>query len=306
MRFDKLNGILAEVAKLYPNIDIANFLSQELDLTIDKAEILAARIEKKFRQQNKPQNTVKMLLEKNDTATSLDEAVYLVEYLSENEFAYFVRWLLEELEYEVSPEKYVADFGADLLAAKDGEKFVFLARRYPKMFKIANTIILMAQEAKYVYDCERIVVLTTTFFTPQTVAEVQRLNIALWDADILACKIAEVKNKVCKKEKMQFPQYARSLLQSLQQLVETKLFIIEPRAGEKYDLFVPWIKYPLLTYQINSGDVTRCVYRIKYNHPVAEREGETLICIDRSGNRLGPNDEQAYTAILLYLNHFME
>lgn len=244
-------------------------------------------------------------MERHANPTSEKEA-YLVECLSRDEFSHFVRWILEELNFEVFPEKHMADFGVDFLAAKDREKFVFLARQYPKTFKVTDTITLVAQEAKKIYGCDKVVILTTTFFTSQAVTEAKKLDIELWDADILAEKIAEIRKKTDIKEQTQFPQYQGSLFQSLQRLVETKLFIIESRVGEKYDLFVPWIKYPLLTYQTNSNNVTRCVYRIKYNNPVTEFEGENLIYSDRAGNRIGPNDEQAYTAILQYLKQFME
>ncbi len=306
MRFVKFNGILAEIYELYPNIDLVDFLFQRLKLPIDKAEVLAARIEKELRQHNESkQYIVKNLLERHANPTSEKEA-YLVECLSRDEFSHFVRWILEELNFEVFPEKHMADFGVDFLAAKDREKFVFLARQYPKTFKVTDTITLVAQEAKKIYGCDKVVILTTTFFTSQAVTEAKKLDIELWDADILAEKIAEIRKKTDIKEQTQFPQYQGSLFQSLQRLVETKLFIIESRVGEKYDLFVPWIKYPLLTYQTNSNNVTRCVYRIKYNNPVTEFEGENLIYSDRAGNRIGPNDEQAYTAILQYLKQFME
>ena len=70
---------------------------------------------------------------------------------------------------------------------------------------------------------------------------------------------------------------------------------------------LPGIKFPLLTFQAKGDEVVRCVFRIKYNEPVGEFEGETLVGIDRSSNdRFGPDDIDAYAAIIKYLEQFVE
>ena len=214
--------------------------------------------------------------------------------------------LLEELEFEVLQERNVTDFGVDFIAIKNGEKIVILARKYPSKYNITDSITMIAQKAKQMYECNRVIVVTTTFFTLQAVTDAQKLGIELWDTDTLVNKIVEAKKKLNVIKQMQFPHFQGSLLQSLQSLEETKLFTIKPRANEKYDLFVPWIKYPLLTYQANSNKVIRCLYRIKYNNPVTEKEAETLISVDQNGNQTGPNDEQVYLKIAQYLQQFLE
>ena len=306
MRFTKLNGILEEVTDLDPHVDLVDFLSQKLELPLDKAEVLAARMEV-LRKQNKHESgAVKTLLEKNIPDDTSDGNSHSIECLSDSEFSHFVKWLLEELGFEVLPEKIEADFGFDVLAIKEGKKIAFLGRKYPSTLKVTDAITIIGQDAKRKYGCERIVALTTTCFSVEAVVEAQKIEIELWDADTLSSKIAEIRKKWDTKERTQFPQYQESLLWSLQQLVEKQLFLVESRAGEKYDLFVPWIKYPLLTYQTNSNNVTRCVYRIKYNNPVSESEGKNLVYTDHDGNRQGPNDEEAYYAILQYLKQFLE
>jgi hypothetical protein len=88
-------------------------------------------------------------------------------------------------------------------------------------------------------------------------------------------------------------------------LSEIKDLVIEPQAGEKYDLYLLGVKYPLLTVQACSGVVTRCVYRIRYNEPVNEFDGEALIGSDDANNRFGPDDAQAYELITQYLEQFL-
>ena len=48
LSFLKFNGILKEIIERYPNIDTAAFLEEKLQLSPEKAEDLAARIEKKY------------------------------------------------------------------------------------------------------------------------------------------------------------------------------------------------------------------------------------------------------------------
>ncbi len=310
MHNSKFSGILKEIIERYPKIDIAEFLQEELQLPLDKAEELAKRIEKKYCQKTaaKEQNLVRTILEKTDKSESSPKAsVYSVDNLSEKEFEHFTKWLLEELGYKIHPGKYAAAFGVDLVAKKDCEEIVVLARRYPKTCKVSNSMVLIAQEAKGSYGCGKSIVLATTYFTEQAIADAEKLNVELWDLDSLSKKIAEIRDKPDVEVQAHFPEYKGSLLQSLLRLGESKAFIVEPRAGGKYDLHVPGVKFPLLTFQAHSdGDaVVRCVYRIKYNEPVSEADGEALIRSDHN-NRVGPDDVQAYALIIQYLEQFLE
>lgn len=101
-------------------------------------------------------------------------------------------------------------------------------------------------------------------------------------------KITEVRKKTELEEQTCFPQYKGSLLHSLLRLEETRDFIIESKADGKYDLHLPGVKYPLLTFQSDGDDIVRCVFRIKYNEPVGEFDGEALVSTDRNNDRFGP------------------
>lgn len=311
MHNSKFSGILKEIIERYPRVDIIEFLQDELQLPSDKAEELAKRIEKKcYQKLNKTeQNTIRTILEKVDKSESPPKAsVYSVDNLSEKEFEHFTKWLLQESGYEINPGKYATAFGVDLVAAKDGEEIVVLARRYPKTCKVSNSMVLIAQEAKGSYGCGKSIVLATTYFTEQAIEDAEKLNVELWDLDALSKKIAEIRDKPDVEVQAHFPEYKGSLLQSLLRLGESKAFIVEPRAGGKYDLHVPGVKFPLLTFQAHPEDdaVVRCVYRIKYNEPVSETDGEALIKSDRSNNRVGPDDVHAYVLIIQYLEQFLE
>ena len=113
-------------------------------------------------------------------------------------------------------------------------------------------------------------------------------------------KIADAEEQSC------FPQYKGSLFQSLLRLEETKDFIIEPRADGKYDLHLPGVKFPLLTFQAHSSEIIRCVFRIKNNEPVGEFDGAALIRSERNNDRFGPDGIDAYALIVQYLEQFVK
>ena len=196
--------------------------------------------------------------------------------------------------------------GIDLVAVNNGERIAINARRYPITFKVSESILLIAQETKCRYECQRSIVLITTYFNRQSLADAHRLNVELWDRDTLISKIDEVRQKAALKLPSRFPQYQGSLLQSLLKFEETDDFFIEPRTSGKYDLHLQRIKFPLLTFQAHANEVSRCIYRIKDNKPVVEHEGFNLISIDRDNNRMGPDDTGAYILIKQYLAEFLK
>ena len=155
------------------------------------------------------------------------------------------------------------------------------------------------------YGCESAIVLSTSHFTEQAIVDAQRLGVELWDSDTLDRKIAEARKNACQEEHYCFPPYQGSLLQSLLALGKAKDFILEARADGKYDLFLPGVKYPLLTFQADSGRVIGCILRIRYNEPVGEAEGTALIS-SGLGGKVNPDDVSAYGLIIQYLEGFLE
>lgn len=303
----KFNGVLEEIKERYPNIDMIQFLKEKLQLPDFKAEELAARIEKEYFQKttNKTEKSIRTILEKtNKSDLPPKTSAYSVDCLSDKEFEFFIKWLFEELGYEMQPDAHPTHLGVDLLASKDGETIAIQARRYPKTHKVTDSIILISQEAKRLCGSQKSIVLVTTYFTQKAIADAQSLNIELWDRDTLESKIGEIKKKANQKEQARFPQYNESLLQSLLKFDETGDFFIEPRASGKYDLHLSGVKFPLLTFHAQGEEVIRCVCRIKNNKPVGEHEGTMVIGIDRDNNKIGPDETQAYALIIEYLEEF--
>jgi HJR/Mrr/RecB family endonuclease len=306
----KFNGLLKEVIELYPNINVIDFLQENLQIPLYKAEQLAARIEKQYCQKtNKKSRTTcnQMVDYLEKSALAPKAGVYSVESLSDKEFEYFIIWLFGELGYTVNSERLPAVSGFDFVVTENGEKIGVQARKFPKNCRITDLMIQMAQDSKRFHCCKRTIVLATTYFSEKAIADAKKFGIELWDKDTLDMKICKAIANVDIVEKTAcFPEYEGSLLQSLLGLDKTEDFIVEKRPGGKYDLYLPNVKFPLLTFQASSDIVTRCVLRIKNNQPVGEFEGVTLLGFDRNNVRFGPEGIQAYNLIIQYLEEFLE
>jgi HJR/Mrr/RecB family endonuclease len=292
------NGIIKEILEQYPGVDLAEYLADNLQLPMDKAEVLASRIEKQVLQKFSGGKEVKTLrlLEKAAEEEQSQTGSYPFDVLSAKEFEYFIKWLFGELGYEAQPENFAATvFGVDGVAVKDGEKVAVEAVRCPRTYKVTDSIIRIAQEKRG--DCSKVLVITTATFTGSAKAEAEKVGVELWDNEVLQQKIKEAKNRVDFEVQVNFPKYKGTLLDSLLALAETKTFLIESKADGKYEVNLPGVKYPLLTFQVQNGKVARCVQRIKYNEPVNEVDGEAIAA---------ENDEQAYGLVMQYLEQFIE
>ncbi len=309
MNYFKFTGILEKIIARYPNIDIVEFLQDNLHIPSFKAEELASRIEKKYclNAINKTeQKSVKNILEKpTNSELRFQTNAYPINFLSQTEFEHFIRWLLEELSFKVESENYTVASGVDFVATKDNERIAIQARRYPKNLKVSDIIILISQDAKRIYECNRSIAIATTYFSEKAMADAKSSNVELWDIDTLSEKICQIRKNADSDAQSCFPPFKVSLLQSLLRLQEGKNFIIEPRADEKFYLYLPGVKFPLLNFQALRDSVIRCVYRIKYNEPVGEAEGEAIIS-SVDNQRFGPDDAEAYALIVEYLKQFVE
>jgi hypothetical protein len=304
MRNFKLNGIIKEVIEQGPNGDVAGLLQERLQIPLDKAEELAKRIQKDCKFEETP-----IELQKDQTMEDSNPnpkaTSYSIEALSEREFERFMKWLLEELGFEIQADQPV-DVGVNFVAAKGVEKTCIHARKCPLNLKIADSTVLDVNQAKQINECSQSIVAATSFFSEQAILCAEKLDIELWDRNTIIQKIEEAQNKTELEEQSCFPPYRRSLLESLLELEKTKDFIIEPKADGKYELHLPGIRHPLLSFQALGEEVVRCVFRIKYNEPVGEFEGEVLIGYNDAEEQFGPDGQDAYAAILEYLGQFVE
>jgi HJR/Mrr/RecB family endonuclease len=306
VRCNNYNGLIKEICEQYPNIDLPGYLADNLQLPLDKAELLAGRIEKQILQKTvEGIKQKKLTIIEPATETELTTVTYAADCLVPKEFDFFLKWLLSELGYEASPEMYApTDWGIDVVATKDCEKVAVQAVRCPRTHKVTETAIQLMQEIRG--DCPKALVITTATFSEQAKVAAERARIELWDTETLNQKITQAKEHANIEAKTDFPQYKGTLIQSLMALEETKIFRIEPKSDGKYDVTLPGVKYPLLTFQAQNGIVLTCIKRIEYNEPVTEADGEVIVGFDEANQPVGPKDEEAYGLVSQYLEQFLE
>ncbi len=310
MPYVKFNGILKEIIEQYPDIDVMSFLQDSLQIPLDKAEELASRIEREYclKGTSKTESNLQRVSLDNPKKPEVSQEIssYPWESLSGKEFERFIKWLLEELGYEVYPEKHAADSSGGFIVLRDAEKIETQTIKCPKNILVPNSRVLKVHETKSIHGCQRAIILTTAYFSSKAISDAQKLNVELWDRDILDAKITKARKNAELEVQSCFPPYKESLLRSLLRLEETGEFILESRTDEKYDLHMPGVKFPLLTFEIRAGEVSKCVFRIKFNEPVGEFDGEALIWCDHTNNRFGPDGAEAYSLITGYLEQFVE
>lgn len=307
MRCSKFDGLLKEILAQYPNVDVADSIEDQLEIPRYKAEAMAARIEKKYLQNpaESDAGTQRSLLEKAakpDTQPNAD--FYAVECLSMREFARFTKWLLVELGYEILPEQEITLWGLSLMVTKNNQRIAVQALRCPQNFHVSDVAVFMTHEAMCKHACQTSIVITTGYFTSQASEEAQKVGFELWDKESLHEKIAVVTSEEAVAAESSLPPYRDSLLQSLLQLETNKDFMIEARVGSKYDLYLPGVRFPLLTFQAQDGVVVRCVFRIINNEAVGEYEGVALIRCEHDV-RVGPDGAEAYGLVVRYLEDYL-
>ncbi len=302
----KFSGIIKEIVSRDPNIDVADFLEFELGIPRFKAEVLAKRIEEKYLQNfEKSESTVRCLFEKQDEETPKVDS-FNVSCLSEKEFKTLICWVLKESGYMLQPEKTAKKWGFEGVAEKGNEKIFIQALRTPRGYVVSELFIPLSEAAQQKCGCSKSIMIAPEGFSRNAAERARQLGIELWGHAVLNQKIVQAKKNCEVQAQAFFPPYQGSLFDSLLKLEESREFLIELKAEWRYELLLPGVKYPLLTFQVRNGAVTRCVFRIKYNEPVTELEGEVVISADEAGNRVGPSEAQAYEQVIQYLEQFLE
>jgi restriction system protein len=131
------------------------------------------------------------ILEKQRLAKS---GIADIDHMSDKTFEKYLEVLFEKLGYRVERTRYVGDYGADLVTAKDGVKTVIQAKRYKS--KAGVKAIQEAVAAKGYYDCSKAMVVTNSFFTQPAIELARRNQVELWDRNKLVSALLSVKDNV--------------------------------------------------------------------------------------------------------------
>lgn len=108
----------------------------------------------------------------------------LIDEMEGHDFEYYCADLLKTSGFlDVEVTKGSGDFGADILAEKDGITYAFQCKCYDK--PIGVKAIQEVYAGRDFYDCMVGVVMTNQYFTQPAVELARKLNIMLWDRGYL-------------------------------------------------------------------------------------------------------------------------
>lgn len=128
-----------------------------------------------------------------------------VDHMTGEEFEYFLCTYFKELGYKAKTTPMVNDYGADVIASKDGEKIVIQAKRYKE-----NVGIKAVQEvigAREYYKADKAIVITSSYFTPNAKNLAQSGNVELWDRTKLKSVMTQVQGRVIIDDMKKEPEY---------------------------------------------------------------------------------------------------
>lgn len=117
----------------------------------------------------------------NDQRLNLED----VDCMDGNKFEYYVAELLRNNGYsKVSVTKSSGDFGVDIIAFKDNQKWAFQCKNYSSKLGVSPIQEVYSGAAKY--NAQTAVVITNSFFTEHAKELARDLNVLLWDRVKLA------------------------------------------------------------------------------------------------------------------------
>lgn len=129
---------------------------------------------------------------------SEDDKILLnqIDHMDGHEFERFITEVLKKNGYtNVYTTKASGDYGADVIGELEGIKYAFQCKRFES--KIGPKPIGEVLRGMNHYHCQKGVVITNNYFTPQAHKESQVNNVELWDRDkvLQLCRSEKIKNK---------------------------------------------------------------------------------------------------------------
>jgi restriction system protein len=106
-------------------------------------------------------------------------------------FEKYLKVFFEKLGYKVERTRYIGDYGADLVATKNGVKMVIQAKRYKK--KVGIRAVQEAVASKGYYNCDKAMVVTNSYFTDQAKTLASRNKVELRDRKLLVKNLLKIK-----------------------------------------------------------------------------------------------------------------
>ena len=107
-------------------------------------------------------------------------------------FERYLETLFSGLGYRVHRTRTAGDFGADLVATKEGTRTIVQAKRYTK--RVGVRAVQEAVAARGMYQGSEAIVVTNNYYTDQAAILAKANGVVLWDRDYLVNMILYVQN----------------------------------------------------------------------------------------------------------------
>lgn len=117
--------------------------------------------------------------------TNIQEQLAKIDTLDGFQFEKYIGQLLKKIGFKnVIVTKGSGDFGADIIAEKDNDKYAFQCKRFTST--IGPKPIGEVLRGMNKYKCNKGIVITNSYFTNQAIQEAKVSNVELWDRDKLS------------------------------------------------------------------------------------------------------------------------
>lgn len=215
-----------------------------------------------------------------------------VSNLSPNEFEVFISNLVEAQGYKVKLFAAGEDIGIDIIAENEKESIAIQVKKYNNR-KINLAMIYHTYAAAAYYDCTKSRIVTLSELTPKAVEVAKKLNVEIWDKDVLFPMIQSLdsveipikvnessitedwffeiwNNHIKDLERQKVKHLSRDTYITVVEVNDDGLSIVNSN-GRKRDFSIDIFRY-ILTKLRNSGCITREEINFEY-----QRRGSSAI-----------------------------
>jgi len=109
----------------------------------------------------------------------------ILDGLSPRQFEDFIGLLFKSMGYEVTNLPYIGDYGADLLAKRNGETIVVQVKKFGLDHSVGAPEVQKTLGSIWKYNASRAVLITTSTFTTKAYEQASGAPIELWDREKL-------------------------------------------------------------------------------------------------------------------------
>lgn len=213
----------------------------------------------------------------NNTTPSNNNIQYninIIDNLNGMQFErYFAELLKTEGFYSIQVTKGSGDYGVDIIAIKDKQRYAFQCKRYSK--KVGPKPIGEVLRGMKMYDCSKGVVITNNYFTEQAKKEAIVCNIELWDRNKIISILSKltketVDNTILEQEKSIVEYKQEKNKEIYQEERKTKEMSLNQykEMAKKIQLLYLELGYKVVVTNINTKNKYTTTYRVIHENNV--------------------------------------